>query len=190
MADSYEITRARVFLLITINIILFALFLILGITIGRNMDPSPVPSQLNPDEFRYSEQPENTAPPAKKQPVVPDAGHRKPAVETKRQNQPVPTPPGKKESGKTYRSAGTGEVYVIQVTSVGDKRRAVALKRKLDAHGFNAFISEIRFANRRKHYRVRVGPFPDRSSAEKTEKQIRSLGLETLLMKVNGKQVP
>ncbi|MBN1296164.1 SPOR domain-containing protein [bacterium] len=76
---------------------------------------------------------------------------------------PVPdaTPDPKATVGPDFEKA-----YVVQVHSVKKMKFAEDAKKKLVDKGFPAYVSKIRFNTGITNYRVRVGPYADKTTAD------------------------
>jgi DedD protein len=68
------------------------------------------------------------------------------------------------ERARSSLSAATGG-WVVQAGSYGNEANARSVQGKLVKHGYHAYISRFRKGGRT-YYRVRVGPYKDRESAE------------------------
>ena len=76
------------------------------------------------------------------------------------QAKPVITPQAKPAEA----AAGSGK-WVVQAGSYSSEANASQVMRKLQSHGLHAFISRFQKAGQN-YYRVRVGPYNERSLAE------------------------
>ncbi len=65
--------------------------------------------------------------------------------------------------------------FVVQLGSFGSRDNADRLVRDMSAKGFKAFVAPIRSGGR-DLYRVRVGPTPDRASAEALAADLKRVG--------------
>ncbi len=65
--------------------------------------------------------------------------------------------------------------FVVQLGSFGSRDNADRLVRDMSAKGFKAFVAPIRSGGR-DLYRVRVGPTPDRASAEALAADLKQAG--------------
>jgi cell division septation protein DedD len=74
--------------------------------------------------------------------------------------------------------AGQPGSIVLQVAALKLEDHARALANELKQKGFPAFVNE---ANVDKFYRVQVGPYTDRPSAQQTALALKRQGLEVLL---------
>ena len=129
--------------------------------------------------------------------VTPPSG-TKPSIETvkpepaKAENRPAVTadPLGdlaKAKSGLTTAAPNTPASdpfdYVIQVGAFRSSTDADAQKAKLALMGMDAKVSE-RDQSGRTVYRVRLGPFTDKATAEKMRTRLESSGIENTLVRV------
>ncbi len=90
-------------------------------------------------------------PPAQANPAIPRATARKPALT----------------------SAASDKELIVQVFSSADQKQARKVLRQLLDSGYSAFMSPVEVGELTM-YRVRIGPFAERSKAEDTAKRIRS----------------
>jgi DedD protein len=82
--------------------------------------------------------------------------------------QPAPSP------AVTPAPAGDGP-WTVQVGSFSQQQNAEGLQRQLRSQGFEAFVSRIA-TDAGSMYRVRVGPVPDRQSADELLARVRAAG--------------
>jgi cell division septation protein DedD len=71
------------------------------------------------------------------------------------------------------RIEGTSGRFTIQVTVVQKPSRAIRITRNLQDAGFSAFLQRIELNGKGAWYRIRVGRFPDRQSAQRILKKLR-----------------
>lgn len=91
---------------------------------------------------------------------------------------PVPrtvAPPVEAPRAQPPASAPARGNFVVQLGSFGSRENADRLVHDMTARGFTAFIAPIT-TNGRELYRVRVGPAPDRASAEALAVQLKKIG--------------
>lgn len=62
--------------------------------------------------------------------------------------------------------------WVVQAGSYGNERNALAVEHQLVKHGLHAYISRYHKSGRN-YYRVRVGPYPERTAAERAVKEVQ-----------------
>jgi DedD protein len=110
----------------------------------------------NPAAPAQATTPTRQAVPAKSAPM-PAVSVVKPAV--------LPTP-----KPAAHAAAGTGG-WVVQAGSYSNETNARVLERKLTQRGFHAYISRFHKGGRT-FYRVRVGPYVDRSAAERVVSEV------------------
>jgi len=77
-------------------------------------------------------------------------------------------PPVKAEKPATIVPAGS---WVVQVVSLSNKANALALRDKLRKGSFSTQIEQVR-VDGKTHFRVRVGPFLERTEADLARRQI------------------
>jgi DedD protein len=97
------------------------------------------------------------------------------------QSAPAPTPvtparssPPRPAPAQAAPPAPKGS-FVVQLGSFGSRDNADRLVRDMSAKGFKAFVAPIRSGGR-DLYRVRVGPTPDRASAEALAADLKRVG--------------
>ncbi len=66
----------------------------------------------------------------------------------------------------------TGDELFIQVFSSPDQEQAQKVRRRLNDKGYSAFLSPVEVDDRTM-YRVRIGPFIDRSDAERIAERVK-----------------
>ncbi|MCD4655128.1 SPOR domain-containing protein [bacterium] len=110
---------------------------------------------------------------------------RKPSVSDVPLATPSPTPNPFATAKADFKKA-----YIVQVSSVKKKVYADETLKKLLKLNYPAYISKIRFNTGIVNFRVRVGPYTERSAANKIGEQIRKqLHLSPLVMTVkNGER--
>ena len=82
------------------------------------------------------------------------------------QSKPATTPQAKPAATPKPAGAAVGSGnWVVQAGSYGSEANASQVMRKLQSHGLHAFISRFQKAGQ-SYYRVRVGPYAERSQAE------------------------
>ncbi|MCZ6508786.1 MAG: SPOR domain-containing protein [Acidobacteria bacterium] len=94
---------------------------------------------------------------------------------------PVVMRPGELARGADPRlpAAASGSPAVIQVFSSTDRSQAQSILERLTSAGFKGYLSPFTIDGQ-EHYRVRVGPLPDREQAvEQAVRLERELGLDT-----------
>ena len=73
--------------------------------------------------------------------------------------------------------------YILQVGSFRERHRAESVLDELSAKGFNVFMEEADLGNNYPMYRVRVGPYSERSQAQESAEQIlNESGYEALIL--------
>lgn len=80
---------------------------------------------------------------------------------------PTPEPPARDTSPQPT------EGFVVQVFSTQDEARARQLLGQLTSGGYDAFLSAVEIRGRTM-YRVRIGPFEDKSQAEATRDRVNA----------------
>ncbi|HZO24168.1 MAG TPA: SPOR domain-containing protein [Steroidobacteraceae bacterium] len=93
---------------------------------------------------------------------------------------PAPTPPPAQKSSPPHNpkpahtsAAGTG--WVVQLGVFASRENAEHLAQQMKSRGFKASVSESGGSSRRL-YRVRIGPAPDRASAQTLQGKLRAAG--------------
>jgi cell division protein FtsN len=178
-------TKQVVFLFIAGLAAMVGVFL-LGVTVGRGVtsdrpveptqavDPAadvkasggmPPATSPKPDELKYHNELQGKPAP----PTPPDAPPDKPT--------PTPTPAAPKPTPTPAPAAATPTAaggFFVQVDSFGSRANAERQVRDLGAKGVTAFIFEAPGGGAR--YKVRVGPFADRSAADEMQARLRKEG--------------
>jgi serine-type D-Ala-D-Ala carboxypeptidase (penicillin-binding protein 5/6) len=62
--------------------------------------------------------------------------------------------------------------YILQVASFREKDRAESLSREINEKGIDAFVEQTSMSRGEVSYRVRVGPYPELTSAQETAQEI------------------
>lgn len=128
----------------------------------REAPPPPSrPQASNPQTSNPAQPPPpQTAPPPKTSPppVTAEDGPFRPTSATPA---PSPVPAGESASG-----------FVVQVFSGRDEDQAKKVEQTLISDGYKAFLSPVKVGSQMR-YRVRIGPFDDRSDAEGVERIVR-----------------
>lgn len=76
--------------------------------------------------------------------------------------------------------------FIIQVASFRQPDQAESLKARLALNGFESKIQPIKIGANETWYRLYLGPFPDRISAQNTQKKLESeQKMNSLVMKIN-----
>lgn len=85
---------------------------------------------------------------------------------------PAPTPAPQPEAQPAPASDGP---WTVQVGSFSQSANAQALQRRLEAEGFEPFVSRV-VTDAGTMHRVRVGPVPQRDAAERLLERVRAAG--------------
>lgn len=72
--------------------------------------------------------------------------------------------------------SASGGQFVVQVAALADRKEADQVAQKLAAKGYAAFVLEPTADAKDRFYRVRIGRFADRPTAERTVKQLAQEG--------------
>lgn len=78
--------------------------------------------------------------------------------------------------------------YVLQAGSFSRYQDADRLKANLVLNGLNAKIQKVTIEDKGQFHRVRLGPFADLKSLDKTNKKLKQLGIQAYLLKVKSSQ--
>ncbi|NOY68375.1 MAG: SPOR domain-containing protein [Deltaproteobacteria bacterium] len=111
------------------------------------------------------EQAPETAQPVKAKPV------QKQELTAEVRNKPAP---GKKP---VY----SGRKYAIQVASLKDTRSAESIRNKFRSKGYPAYIQEAIVQGRGQWFRVRIGPYSDKSQAASDLSRLQQAGVDAIL---------
>lgn len=100
-------------------------------------------------------------------PVVP-AGSPNPgsAVSAPAHKAPLSAPVNSKPQSIERTTAATSGGWMVQAGSYGSEHNALKLQKTLEQHGYHVLISRFSIGGTT-YYRVRVGPYPEHSAAEK-----------------------
>lgn len=173
-------------------VILGGLLFAAGVLVGRQLPVSPDDSrtghleridqrdtlQAGPDGGRLVFHEELSKPvkdPVKKPPPAPPVA-KEPSVDAGKP-EPEVAKVGKREA------AWAGK-YSLQVASYRDATQAKELFDKLNGRGYTAVrVVQGEVPGKGTYFRVRLGPFPDRSTAEEIKEKLKSAdGLEALVV--------
>jgi DedD protein len=80
-----------------------------------------------------------------------------------------------KKSTDDRESTATGKQFVVQVSALIDAAKASAMQKALAAKGLKSYTEVVKTASG-DVTRVRVGPFPNRESAEQEQAKLKALG--------------
>ncbi len=142
-------------------------------------NPTPTPAPDNDDvaapqfaESAPARQPEHRE-------AAADAPASSASAESRQTPAAIPAAPARAEPARPAPSqtpppAAKGS-FVVQLGSFGSRDNADRLVRDMSAKGFKAFVAPIRSGGR-DLYRVRVGPTPDRASAEALAADLKRVG--------------
>ena len=119
---------------------------------SESLPPSTPTATTKPEPPKPAPKPEAPKPDAKPEPK-PEAAASKPAPAT-------PTAP-----------AASGVGFAVQLGAFGQANDANALRDKVRAAGFSAFVEQVRTEKGTLH-RVRVGPVANRADAEQLKAQV------------------
>jgi cell division protein FtsN len=123
---------------------------------------------------------------AKKEPVKEkETAHDKApqAVITKPVESKIEKKPVKEKIEKAPTKQDASQHYTLQISSHQEKSTADEEVRKLKYRGFAATVVASELPGKGKWYRVRVGRFADKASAEKLQQQIRDkAGMSSILV--------
>lgn len=135
-------------------------------------EADPPPQQAAPPPPRAASPPPPEAPPqaAEPEPVAPPPP-RQAAPPPPRQAAPPPPPTVTQSTPGATGGGGPG--FVIQVFSGRDEAQAQQVLQRLKGDGQRAFLSPVKVGSLTM-YRVRVGVFRDRASADKVATAIRT----------------
>lgn len=147
---------------------------------NRNWDPNAPLAGRNP--ARPASAPPQPAPAPGAVPAAPASGPVATAPGRAQQPAPLggPTLPGPNLSTTNTADAF---VYFVQAGAYGRTEEAEAQRAKLAIQGFESKITE-REQNGKLMYRVRVGPFNQRSDAETAKAALDGAGMTTALVRV------
>jgi DedD protein len=137
------------------------------------VDSGPIPAPAPRPGTGAIQRPARETPPAELQPTPAEPPPRAapqpaPQVAPRTPPQPAPQPPA------AQAPAGDGP-WTVQVGSFSQAQNAEGLQRQLRGQGFEAFVSRVA-TDAGSMYRVRVGPVPDRKSADDLLARVRAAG--------------
>lgn len=97
----------------------------------------------------------------------------------------VVIPEGSKEPLRTTKT-GENLSYVLQAGSFARFEDADRLKAALALSGLLANIQKVSIENRGEFHRVRLGPYRDYAQLQKSDAQLRSMGIKALRLKIRN----
>lgn len=123
-------------------------------------------------------------------PVMPSETKAKPAVTV---SKPTPAKPSSITSAseqvsppKRQASTEKTDAYIIQIASFRKEEQAESLKATLALSGYETHIQSIVMHDSETWYRLYLGPFTNRLSAQKTKAKLESeQKMNSLIMKIN-----
>jgi len=131
-----------------------------------------------PTSTRVSSAPTAAMRPTRPREIVPTATRRPTSKPTARRSSPTPRAMTAPTLGARAPSAATGtEVWTVQATATNQQVEALVVKRGLRDKGFDAFLSQKTVAGVT-WYRIQVGRFNDKKTAEATAAKLRRQGME------------
>lgn len=150
-------------------------------TLVPEMDKMPTPETLAP-ELPLRPFPPAGEPVQAERAVVTDTGGAKVPQSAEPEPAPAPVPaavvppkpvkaPVKPVLAEKPAAGASEGSWVVQVVSLSNKANALALRDKLRKGGFATQVEKVH-VDGKTHYRVRVGPFLQRSEADRVRKQI------------------
>jgi len=83
--------------------------------------------------------------------------------------------------GPEKKAVSSGRQYAIQVASLKDTRSAERIKNKFREKGYPSYIQEAVVRGRGQWYRVRIGPYTDKSQAESDLSRLQQAGVDAIL---------
>lgn len=94
----------------------------------------------------------------------------------------IPPGPTQEKPSETPAAKVSGEAGVLlQVGVFASPYKANMLTKKLRKHGFRVISEEVNI-NGNKRLRIRVGPYPTRAKARKTIDQLKTLGVQSMVV--------
>jgi DedD protein len=140
-------------------------------TVSIDLKPKQKPDEAAPPKK------ENAAPvaeskPKQQEPAKAEKHAAKPAVQQTAKAQHPPAPPPKEPP--TAKPAPSKIRYTIQVGSYPEKAMAEDETRNMKKRGYAAFLVATDIPDKGKWYRVRVGSFANKQSAEKLAKELKA----------------
>ncbi|PTN54071.1 SPOR domain-containing protein [Stenotrophomonas panacihumi] len=134
--------------------------------------PAPAPATQAPPVRSEPLPPEPAKPtPAAAKPATPVAAAPKPAEPAPKPQAPPATKPAAPSAPAAPAAAGVG--FAVQLGAFGRVEDANALRDRVRAAGFSAFVEQVR-TDKGTLSRVRVGPVANRADAEQLKAQVAS----------------
>jgi DedD protein len=158
-----------------------------NVTLDLATSKAPVNSEVEPAEVQESPAssvsagPSSGAPPAA---ALPTAGPRTAAPPAAALPTAAPTTAAPPTAAPSIRAPvetaapspiSSHAVWAVQLGSFANRANADNLSRQLKGQGFSVYVLPGG-AGASQRYRVRVGPLPDRDSAERTAARLKSIG--------------
>lgn len=78
--------------------------------------------------------------------------------------------------------------YILQAGSFTQYRDADRLKANLVLNGLNANIQKVTIEGKGQFHRVRLGPFANLKSLDKTNQKLKQMGIQAYLLKVKSRK--
>ncbi len=137
------------------------------------------PKETQPPAAQPAQKPETapattvaqTAPETTPAAPKPEAQPSPPTIQTPQAAQaPTPSP-----------AAPKGRQYAIQVASLKDAKSAGIIRDKFRSKGYPAYTQEAVVEGRGQWYRVRIGPYDNRSQAENDLARLQKAGVDAIL---------
>ena len=125
--------------------------------------------------------PEQEAPAAAKQ-SPPPPPKTAPVMETK----PATTKPPTQETAVAARPDRATAGYYLQVGSFRNGAQAERVKAELALLGMQTSIHKVTLNSKDTYHRVRIGPFPDLGTLDKTRQALKKKGIDSTTIKVTG----
>ncbi|MES2206846.1 MAG: SPOR domain-containing protein [Pseudomonadota bacterium] len=85
------------------------------------------------------------------------------------------------DEGDAETTSASSTTYAVQMGAVSSEEKAAHLKSRINQMGLSAYVQRLTIKSGETVYRVRMGPFKQRDSAEKTLRTLRSQGYNAVL---------
>jgi cell division septation protein DedD len=143
-------------------------------TVSIELRPRAADADVKPEKKQAVEGPkDNALQPAKMKGADAKTDKRPSQPEVAKPSSVKPIAALEKKAAPLKQAASSKSHYTVQVSSHQEKTAAEDEVKKMKQHGYAAFIVSSELPGKGTWYRVRLGSFSNKASAEKLEKEVR-----------------